>query len=142
MAEFSFKAKQGGDSDPSTIADGSNNKTKSRPLIQMLPDRENLGFIPWKRPTDKGYSAGYRRHMGGISERNRYNRAKKDEILISRLILLVGTYQKPLRFRIRSYEVDKLYLAYHEGYGGYKRAATKIKIGLKMLLKRKLNTMQ
>ena len=54
---------------------------------------------------------------------NRANRSNFDNS-----VDFIGWYlSKASSVRIRNYEVDKLYLAYHEGYGGYKRRSYKDK---------------
>ena len=96
------------------------------------PDREKiLGFIPWKRPTSaKGYSQAIEGTWEEYQKETGNNRAKRSNFDNS--VDFIGWYlSKASSVRIRSYEVDKLYLAYHEGYGGYKRGSYKDKVWLK-----------
>ena len=92
------------------------------------PDREKiLGFIPWKRPTTaKGYSQAVEGTWEQYQKETGQNRANRTNFDNS--VDFIGWYlSKAPSARIRSYEVDKLYLAYHEGYGGYKRRSYKDK---------------
>ena len=96
------------------------------------PEREKLlGFIPWKRPTSaKGYSQAIEGTWEEYQKETGNNRAKRSNFDNS--VDFIGWYlSKASSVRIRSYEVDKLYLAYHEGYGGYKRGSYKDKDWLK-----------
>ena len=86
------------------------------------PDREKiLGFIPWKRPTTaKGFSQAIEGTWEQYQKETGQNRAKRSSFDNS--VDFIGWYlSKASSVKIRNYEVDKLYLAYHEGYGGYKR---------------------
>jgi len=54
--------------------------------------------------------------------KNETNRKRAKRNNFSDSVDFVGWYlSKAKSVKIKSYEVDKLYIAYHEGYGGYKR---------------------
>jgi len=121
-----MSAKQRWNADPSTVM--AIIRQESSFDSKAAPEREKvLGFIPWKRPTTaRGYSQAiegtweqYQKETG----KNRANRSNFDSS-----VDFIGWYlSKASSVRIRNYEVDKLYIAYHEGYGGYKRKSYKDK---------------
>ena len=97
-------------------------KQESSFRADARPERTKLlGFIPWKRPTTaKGYSQAIEGTWEQYQKETGQNRANRSNFDNS--VDFIGWYlSKASSVRIRSYEVDKLYLAYHEGYGGYKR---------------------
>ena len=86
------------------------------------PDREKvLGFIPWKRPSSaRGYPQAVEATWNQYQTETGNSRAKRSNFANS--VDFIGWYlSKAPSARIQNYEVDKLYIAYHEGYGGYKR---------------------
>jgi len=101
------------------------------------PDREKvLGFIPWKRPSSaRGYSQAVEATWEQYKEETGNKRARRSSFDSS--VDFIGWYlSKASSARIRSYEVDKLYIAYHEGYGGYKRKSYKDKSWLQDIAKK------
>ena len=101
------------------------------------PDREKvLGFIPWKRPSSaRGYSQAVEATWEQYQEETGNKRARRSSFDSS--VDFIGWYlSKAPSARIRSYEVDKLYIAYHEGYGGYKRRSYKDKSWLQDVAKK------
>jgi hypothetical protein len=101
------------------------------------PDREKvLGFIPWKRPSSaRGYSQAVEATWEQYKEETGNKRARRSSFDSS--VDFIGWYlSKASSARIRSYEVDKLYIAYHEGYGGYKRKSFKNKSWLQDIAKK------
>ena len=115
-----YKSSQKWGSEPSTLMAIIRQESSFDP--NAAPDREKiLGFIPWKRPSSaKGYSQAvdatwdqYKRETGNY-------RASRSSFESS--IDFVGWYlSKAPRSGINLNEVDKLYVAYHEGYGGFQR---------------------
>ena len=86
------------------------------------PERNRLlGFIPWKRASSaRGYSQAVEGTWNEYKNETNRKRAKRNNFSDS--VDFVGWYlSKAKSVKIKSYEVDKLYIAYHEGYGGYKR---------------------
>ncbi len=86
------------------------------------PERNKLlGFIPWKRPSSaKGYAQAVEGTWEEYKKETNNRRAKRSNFPDS--VDFIGWYlSKAPSSRIKAYEVDKLYIAYHEGYGGYKR---------------------
>lgn len=87
------------------------------------PRRRLLGFIPWTRPSSAfGYPQAkdgtwqdYERAAGGFS-------ADRDEF--AHAIDFIGwyNYNSTRRSGISPYDTYGLYLAYHEGHGGYNRS--------------------
>ena len=125
-----LRAKQKWNSDPSTVM--AIIRQESSFDSNAAPDREKiLGFIPWKRPTSaKGYAQAIEGTWEEYQKETGNNRAKRSNFDNS--VDFIGWYlSKASSVRIRNYEVDKLYLAYHEGYGGYKRGSYKDKDWLK-----------
>ena len=121
-----MSAKKKWNADPSTVM--AIIRQESSFDSNAAPDREKiLGFIPWKRPTTaKGYSQAVEGTWEQYQKETGQNRANRTNFDNS--VDFIGWYlSKASSARIRSYEVDKLYLAYHEGYGGYKRRSYKDK---------------
>ena len=90
------------------------------------PDREKiLGVIPWKRPSSaKGYAQAVNSTWEDYKKETGNSRASRSSFSSS--VDFIGWYlSKAPSARIQPQEVDKLYLAYHEGYGGYKRETYK-----------------
>ncbi|MAA92443.1 MAG: transglycosylase [Gammaproteobacteria bacterium] len=115
-----MSAKKKWNADPSTVM--AIIRQESSFDSNAAPDREKiLGFIPWKRPTTaKGYSQAIEGTWEQYQKETGQNRAKRSSFDNS--VDFIGWYlSKASSVKIRNYEVDKLYLAYHEGYGGYKR---------------------
>jgi len=86
------------------------------------PERNKLlGFIPWKRASSaRGYAQAVEGTWEEYKQETNKRRAKRSNFSDS--VDFIGWYlSKAPSVRIKSYEVDKLYIAYHEGYGGYKR---------------------
>ncbi len=87
------------------------------------PRRKLLGFIPWRRPDAYGYAQAtdaawldYVRATGrGGADRDDFTDA----------IDFVGWYNRQSHKRngISNTDAYRLYLAYHEGHGGYARAS-------------------
>ena len=102
---------------------------ESRFVAKAKPPRKKIfGFIPGPRPTDAyGYSQalgstwdGYRRSAGRYwADRDDFDDA----------IDFIGWYndQSKRRSGIAKSDSYRLYLAYHEGHGGYNRATYKSK---------------
>ena len=111
------------------------------------PARKKLfGFIPWFRPSDAyGYSqalgstwTGYERSAGRYS-------ADRDDF--GDAIDFIGWYNDQSRRRngIALNDTYNLYLAYHEGHGGYSRASYRKKSwlpGVARKVQRQANTYQ
>lgn len=115
-----MSAKKKWNADPSTVM--AIIRQESSFDSNAAPDREKiLGFIPWKRPTTAiGYSQAIEGTWEQYQKETGQNRAKRSSFDNS--VDFIGWYlSKASSVKIRNYEVDKLYLAYHEGYGGYKR---------------------
>ena len=115
-----MSAKKKWNADPSTVM--AIIRQESSFDSNAAPNREKiLGFIPWKRPTTaKGYSQAIEGTWEQYQKETGQNRAKRSSFDNS--VDFIGWYlSKASSVKIRNYEVDKLYLAYHEGYGGYKR---------------------
>ncbi len=102
---------------------------ESRFVAKARPPRKKiLGFIPGPRPSDAyGYSQakkstwkGYKRSAGNYG-------ADRDDFADA--IDFIGWYnpQSYKRNRINKADTYRLYLAYHEGHGGYSRASYKKK---------------
>ena len=92
------------------------------------PDREKiLGIIPWKRPSSaRGYSQAVDATWDQYEKETGNYRASRSSFESS--VDFVGWYlSKAPRSGIRLNEVDKLYVAYHEGYGGFQRGSYKQK---------------
>lgn len=95
------------------------------------PRRKLLGFIPWKRPsTARGYAQAltstwdeYRAQTG-----NRFARRSN----FADAVDFVGWYNhsSPRRSNIALTDARNLYLAYHEGHGGYNRGTYRSKAWL------------
>ena len=86
------------------------------------PERDKvLGFIPWKRSSSaKGYAQAIEGTWEEYKKQTNKKRVKRTNFSDS--VDFIGWYlSKAPSARIKAYEVDKLYIAYHEGYGGYKR---------------------
>ena len=101
------------------------------------PDREKvLGFIPWKRPSSaRGYSQAVEATWEQYQKETGNRGARRSNFDSS--VDFIGWYlSKAPSVRIRSYEVDKLYIAYHEGYGGYKRKSYNDKAWLQDVAKK------
>ena len=121
-----MSAKKKWNADPSTVM--AIIRQESSFDSKAATDREKiLGFIPWKRPTiAKGYSQAIEGTWEQYQKETGQNRANRSNFDNS--VDFIGWYlSKASSVKIRSYEVDKLYLAYHEGYGGYKRRSYKDK---------------
>ena len=121
-----MSAKKKWNADPSTVM--AIIRQESSFDSKAAPEREKiLGFIPWKRPTTaKGYPQAIEGTWEQYQKETGQNRANRSNFDNS--VDFIGWYlSKASSVRIRSYEVDKLYLAYHEGYGGYKRRSYKDK---------------
>ncbi len=102
---------------------------ESRFVAKARPPRKKiLGFIPGPRPSDAyGYSQakkstwkGYKRSAGNYG-------ADRDDFADA--IDFIGWYnhQSYKRNRINKADTYRLYLAYHEGHGGYSRTSYKKK---------------
>ncbi len=121
-----LEAKQKWNADPSTVM--AIIRQESSFDSNAAPDREKiLGFIPWKRPTTaKGYSQAIEGTWEDYQKETGQKRATRSNFDNS--VDFIGWYlSKAPSVKVRSYEVDKLYLAYHEGYGGYKKKSYKDK---------------
>ncbi len=121
-----ISAKKKWNADPSTVM--AIIRQESSFNSNAAPDREKLlGIIPWKRPTTaKGYSQAIVATWEQYQKETGQSRARRSNFGNS--VDFIGWYlSKAPSARIRNYEVDKLYLAYHEGYGGFKRKSYKEK---------------
>ena len=108
------------DAEPSTVMAIIRQESSFDP--NAAPERNKLlGFIPWKRPSSaKGYAQAVEGTWEEYKKETNKRRAKRSNFSDS--VDFIGWYlSKAKSVRIKSYEVDKLYIAYHEGYGGYKR---------------------
>ncbi len=86
------------------------------------PRTRLLGFIPWLRPsTAYGYAqaidATWQEYLNNIS----HWRAERDEFADASDFIGWYCSISHQRLGISKWDTDKLYLAYHEGHGGYKR---------------------
>ena len=91
----------------------------------LLIERKFWGVIPWKRPSSaKGYAQAVNSTWEDYKKETGNSRASRSSFSSS--VDFIGWYlSKAPSARIQPQEVDKLYLAYHEGYGGYKRETYK-----------------
>ena len=92
------------------------------------PDREKvLGFIPWKRKSSaRGYSQAIEATWEEYKKETGSRWARRSNF--SNSVDFIGWYlSKAPGAGVRRYEADKLYLGYHEGWGGYKRRTYKNK---------------
>ncbi len=98
---------------------------ESRFVARAKPPRKKyLGFIPGPRPSDSyGYSQafgstwdGYRRSTGNYG-------ADRDDFTDAIDFIGWYNYQSHRRNGISRSDVYRLYLAYHEGHGGYSRGS-------------------
>lgn len=97
-------------------------------IPNAAPDREKIfGLIPWKRPSSaRGYAQAVNGTWNDYKKETGNPRASRSNFSSS--VDFIGWYlSKAPSVKIRQDEVDKLYLAYHEGYGGYKRQTYKEK---------------
>ena len=115
-----LEAQKRWDAEPSTVMAIIRQESSFNP--DAAPERNKLlGFIPWKRASS---ARGYAQAVEGTWEeyRTETNRGRARRNKFSDSVDFIGWYlSKAKSVRIKSYEVDKLYIAYHEGYGGYKR---------------------
>lgn len=121
-----FNAQQKWGAEPSTVMAIIRQESSFKP--NAAPDREKiLGVIPWKRPTSaKGYAQAVNSTWKDYKKETGNSRASRSSFNSS--VDFIGWYlSKAASARIQPQEVDKLYLAYHEGYGGYKRETYKDK---------------
>ena len=128
-------AKKKWNAEPSTVMAIIRQESSFDP--NAAPDREKvLGFIPWKRPSSaRGYSQAVEATWEQYQKETGNRRARRSNFDSS--VDFIGWYlSKAPSARIRSYEVDKLYIAYHEGYGGYKRKSYKDKAWLQDVAKK------
>ena len=113
-------AKKKWNAEPSTVMAIIRQESSFDP--NAAPDREKvLGFIPWKRPSSaKGYSQAVEATWEQYQKETGNRGARRSNFDSS--VDFIGWYlSKAPSARIRNYEVDKLYIAYHEGYGGFKK---------------------
>ena len=130
-----LNAEQRWNAEPSTVMAIIRQESSFNP--NAAPEREKvLGFIPWKRPTSaKGYSQAIEGTWEQYQKETGNNRANRSDFDSS--VDFTGWYlSKASSVQIRNYEVDKLYIAYHEGYGGYKRRSFKSKPWLQDVAKK------
>ncbi len=119
-----FNAQQKWGTEPSTVMAIIRQESSFKP--NAAPDREKiLGVIPWKRPSSaKGYAQAVNSTWEDYKKETGNSRASRSSFSSS--VDFIGWYlSKAPSARIQPQEVDKLYLAYHEGYGGYKRETYK-----------------
>jgi len=128
-------AKKKWNAEPSTVMAIIRQESSFDP--NAAPDREKvLGFIPWKRPSSaRGYSQAVEATWEQYQKETGNRGARRSNFDSS--VDFIGWYlSKAPSARIRNYEVDKLYIAYHEGYGGYKRKSYKDKAWLQDVAKK------
>ena len=115
-----LEAQKRWDAEPSTVMAIIRQESSFNP--DAAPERNKLlGFIPWKRASS---ARGYAQAVEGTWDeyRTETNKGRARRNNFSDSVDFIGWYlSKAKSVRIKSYEVDKLYIAYHEGYGGYKR---------------------
>ena len=119
-----LNAQQKWGTEPSTVMAIIRQESSFKP--NAAPDREKiLGVIPWKRPSSaKGYAQAVNSTWEDYKKETGNWRASRSSFSSS--VDFIGWYlSKAPSARIQPQEVDKLYLAYHEGYGGYKRETYK-----------------
>ncbi len=108
---------------------------------KAAPDREKILWVfPGKRPSSaRGYSQAVKSTWEEYQNETGNNWARRASFKNS--VDFIGWYLSKARSSgIQNYEVEKLYLAYHEGYGGYKRGTFKEKDWLLSVAKKvKLN---
>ena len=100
------------------------------------PRQKILGVIPWTRPTSAyGYAQAtdeawldYERATGDHGDRDDFDDAMD----------FIGWYNSvsARRFGIQKDDAYRLYLAYHEGHGGYSRSSWERKPELKKIAQR------
>ena len=85
------------------------------------PRRKVLGVIPWRRPDAFGYAQATDAAWSDYVQATGRRRADRDDF--GDAIDFVGWYnhQSNRRNRIDNNDAYRLYLAYHEGQGGYAR---------------------
>ena len=86
------------------------------------PDRERLmGFIPWKRPSSaKGYSQALTDTWDDYKDETGNSRASRNNFKDS--ADFIGWYASKGYYQgFDKNDARSLYLAYHEGYGGFKK---------------------
>lgn len=92
------------------------------------PRRKLFGFIPWKRPTT---AFGYAQVLDPTWKlyQKQTGRYDADRHHFDDAVYFIGWYSKQAKRRARIHPGDpkRLYLAYHEGIGGYKRGSYKRK---------------
>ena len=124
-----LNAQQKWGTEPSTVMAIIRQESSFKP--NAAPDREKiLGVIPWKRPSSaKGYAQAVNSTWEDYKKETGNPRASRSSFSSS--VDFIGWYlSKAPSARIQPQEVDKIYLAYHEGYGGYKRETYKDKLWL------------
>lgn len=101
------------------------------------PRTKLLGFIPWFRPSSAyGYSQAKTSTWGGYQKSSGNYGADRDDFADA--IDFIGWYNQTSRKRcsIDPNDAYHLYLAYHEGHGGYNRRTYKNKQWLKDVAKK------
>ena len=85
------------------------------------PRRRLLGFIPWTRPDAFGFAQATDAAWSDYTRATGHRRAKRNDF--GDAIDFVGWYndQSYRRNHIPKTDAYRLYLAYHEGHGGYSR---------------------
>lgn len=86
------------------------------------PRRKLLGFIPWDRPsTAEGYAQALRSTWANYKQTNGGFWSSRHDFADS--LDFIGWYadEANRRARIPRYDAYRLYLAYHEGIGGFER---------------------
>lgn len=86
------------------------------------PRRRLLGFIPWKRPSSAyGYAQVLDSTWDGYRKATGHRGADRDEF--SDAVDFIGWYHdsSARKLAIERNDAHRLYLAYHEGQGGYAR---------------------
>ncbi|GIR11363.1 MAG: hypothetical protein CM15mP22_7830 [Gammaproteobacteria bacterium] len=123
MGKYPFNAQQKWGTEPSTVMAIIRQESSFKP--NAAPDREKiLELFLGKDLHQQKVISGSKFYMGRLQKRNRKFRASRSSFSSS--VDFIGWYlSKAPSARIQPQEVDKLYLAYHEGYGGYKRETYK-----------------
>lgn len=100
-----------------TMHQESRYRAKAKP-----PRRKLLGFIPWRRPSSAyGYAQVLDTTWDGYRKATGHRGADRDDFADA--IDFVGWYHdaSARKLRIERSDAYRLYLAYHEGQGGYAR---------------------
>ena len=100
------------------------------------PRRKLLGFIPWKRSSARGYAQAKKGTWRDYKLASRNFGADRDDIADA--LDFIGWYNSVShkRLKLKKRDAYNLYLAYHDGHGGYSRKTWRNKAWLIKVAKR------